>query len=58
MYVVKKGDSLSGIAERLNIPVQELLIWNHLDLNQPIRAGDRLVLNPANEKKLSQEPSP
>ena len=50
VYVVKKGDSLSGIAERLNIPVQSLLIWNHLSLNQPIRPGDRLVLNPVNGK--------
>ena len=58
VYVVKKGDSLSGIAERLNIPVQSLVIWNHLSLNQPIRSGDRLILNPGNEKKLSQEPSP
>ena len=58
VYVVKKGDSLSGIAEHLNIPVQELLIWNHLGLNQSIHPGDRLILNPGNEKKLSQEPSP
>jgi len=58
VYVVKKGDSLSGIAERLNIPVQELLIWNHLGLNQSIRPGDRLVLNPGNEKKFIQEPQP
>jgi membrane-bound lytic murein transglycosylase D len=58
VYVVKKGDSLSGIAERLNIPVQELLIWNHLSLNQSIRPGDRLILNPGNEKRLFQEPQP
>ena len=58
VYTVKKGDSLSGIAERLNIPVQSLVIWNHLSLNQPIRPGDRLVLNPGNEQKFSQEPSP
>ena len=58
VYMVKKGDSLSEIAERLNISVQSLMIWNHLSLNQPIRPGDRLVLNPGNEKKLSQEPSP
>ncbi|MBI5589665.1 MAG: transglycosylase SLT domain-containing protein [Deltaproteobacteria bacterium] len=58
VYVVKKGDSLSGIAERLNIPVQTLLIWNHLGLNQPIRPGDRLSLNPGSDKKLSQESSP
>jgi membrane-bound lytic murein transglycosylase D len=58
VYVVKKGDSLSEISERLNIPVQSLVIWNHLSLNQPIRPGDRLILNPGNEQKLSQEPSP
>jgi hypothetical protein len=56
VYVVKKGDSLSGIAERLNIPVQSLVIWNHLSLDQPIRPGDRLVLNPGNETRLSQQP--
>jgi membrane-bound lytic murein transglycosylase D len=58
VYEVKKGDSLSGIAERLNIPVQSLLIWNHLSANQPIRPGDRLILNPGNETKLIQEPQP
>jgi hypothetical protein len=58
VYVVKKGDSLSGIAERFNIPVQSLVIWNHLNLNQPIRPGDRIILNPGNEKRLIQEPQP
>ncbi len=54
VYVVKKGDSLSGIAEQLNIPAQSLLNWNRLSLNQPIHPGDRLILNPGNEKKLPQ----
>lgn len=58
VYVVKKGDSLSGIAERFSIPVQSLLTWNHLNINQPIRPGVRLILNPGDEKKLAQEPSP
>ncbi len=57
-YVVKKGDSLSEIAERLNIPVQSLMIWNNLRSNQPIRPGDRLILYPGNEARISQEPSP
>ena len=56
VYVVKKGDSLSEIAERLNVPVQSLTIWNNLSANQPIRPGDRLILYPANEAKISQEP--
>jgi membrane-bound lytic murein transglycosylase D len=58
VYVVKKGDSLSEIAERFNIPVQSLLMWNNLGMNQPIRPGDRLILNPGNESSLSQESSP
>jgi hypothetical protein len=57
VYVVKKGDSLSEIAERLKIPVQSLMIWNNLSQNQAIRPGDRLILNPENEPKLSQEPA-
>ena len=46
VYVVKKGDSLSEIGERLNISVQSLMNWNHLSTNQPIHPGDRLILNP------------
>jgi hypothetical protein len=29
-YTVKKGDTLSGIAERFNVSVEELLRWNNL----------------------------
>jgi hypothetical protein len=54
VYVVKKGDSISEIAERLNIPVQSLLNWNRLSLNQPIHPGDRLILNPGNGNKPPQ----
>jgi len=56
VYVVKKGDSLSEIAERLNVPVQFLMIWNNLSASQPIRPGDRLILYPGNDAKISQEP--
>jgi spore germination protein YaaH len=56
VYEVKKGDTLSAIAERLNVPVQSLMIWNNLSAGQPIRPGDRLILYPANDAKISQEP--
>ncbi len=44
MYVVKKGDSLSSIADRFGVPLAALIIWNRLDLNVPIHPGDRLVI--------------
>jgi membrane-bound lytic murein transglycosylase D len=44
VYVVKKGDNLSSIADEFNVPVAALLIWNRLDLNAPIHPGDQLVI--------------
>ncbi|MCJ8501111.1 lytic transglycosylase domain-containing protein [Desulfatitalea alkaliphila] len=46
IYVVQPGDSLSVIAERFDLPLPALLIWNRIDLNKPIHPGDRLVLYP------------
>jgi membrane-bound lytic murein transglycosylase D len=46
VYIVKKGDNLSSIAERFEIPLQALLIWNRLDLKSPIHPGDRLIIHP------------
>ncbi|MGQ4810091.1 Membrane-bound lytic murein transglycosylase D [Candidatus Entotheonellaceae bacterium PAL068K] len=44
IYVVKPGDNLSIIAQRFNVPLAALLIWNRLDLKAPIHPGDRLVV--------------
>lgn len=57
VYVVKKGDSLSEIAERCNVPVASLVLWNHLGKGRPIQPGDRLVLNPGGSKGISQADS-
>jgi len=46
IYVVKAGDNLSAIAERFNVPLPALLIWNQLNFNKPIHPGDRLVVYP------------
>ena len=54
VYVVKKGDNLSSIAERFNIPLPVLLIWNNLDFADPIHPGDRLVIH-SHEKIRKQE---
>ncbi|MDP6394516.1 MAG: transglycosylase SLT domain-containing protein [Desulfobacterales bacterium] len=51
VYIVKKGDNLSLIANRFNIPLATLLIWNRLDFRRPIHPGDRLIIYPVKKKQ-------
>ena len=46
VYVVKEGDNLTIIAERFEVPLPALLIWNRLDGKKPIHPGDRIVIYP------------
>ncbi len=49
IYIVKAGDNLSSIAEKFEVPLAVLIIWNRLDLNKPIHPGDRLIIYPKNK---------
>ncbi len=49
IYFVKKGDNLSSIAARFNVPLPALLIWNNLNPKRHIHPGDRLVVYPPQE---------
>ena len=44
VYVVKDGDNLSAIAERFDVPLPALIIWNRLKLREHIHPGQRLVI--------------
>lgn len=44
LYVVKEGDSLSGIAKKFDIPMTSLLIWNRIGIHHVIHPGQRLVV--------------
>jgi hypothetical protein len=44
VYVIKKGDSLSLIAENLNVPLSSLIICNDLDPRRPIHPGRELFI--------------
>lgn len=46
VYTVKDGDNLSSIAERFDVPLQALLIWNRISAKKPINSGDRLIIFP------------
>ena len=46
VYVVKEGDNLSSIAAKFQVPLQALLIWNRINLKEPIHPGDELIIRP------------
>jgi membrane-bound lytic murein transglycosylase D len=57
VYIVREGDTLSGIAERHRVPLADLRAWNRLDAKKSIQPGMRLVI----QQKLdatAAEPSP
>lgn len=43
-YVISRGDTLSGIAQRYNISLQKLLEHNNLQSGSVIRVGQRLMI--------------
>jgi membrane-bound lytic murein transglycosylase D len=43
-YKVRRGDTLSEIADRFNVTVRELMTWNRLRQSSSLRTGQRLVL--------------
>ncbi|MCP4691604.1 MAG: LysM peptidoglycan-binding domain-containing protein, partial [Desulfobacterales bacterium] len=50
-YVVQRGDNLSIIAKRFNVPLPSLFIWNRLPINGVIHPGDRLVIFTGDDDK-------
>ena len=50
IYIIKSGDNLSSIADKFDIPIASLIIWNSIDLSCPIHPGDRLIIYPKNKK--------
>ncbi len=43
-YTVKRGDTLSGIAQRFAVSVQQIQGWNNLGNSTTLRAGQRLTI--------------
>lgn len=55
VYVVKEGDNLTTIADRFNVPLPALIIWNRLERKRHIHPGDRLIIySPETEPATSE----
>ncbi|MGD9161589.1 MAG: transglycosylase SLT domain-containing protein [Desulfobacteraceae bacterium] len=50
IYIVKKGDNLTSIAEKYDVPLKNLIIWNHIDVSRPIHPGDHIIIH-SNKKE-------
>ena len=44
VYIVKKGDSLTAIAERFDVPLPALMAWNDLSPSRFIHPGEQLLI--------------
>jgi membrane-bound lytic murein transglycosylase D len=47
-YGVRRGDSLSRIARRFNVAVDDIIAWNRLDVNSYLQPGQSLLILVAN----------
>jgi len=43
-YEVRRGDTLSQIADRFNVSVRQLMTWNQIRQSTSLRAGQRIVV--------------
>ena len=43
-YRVNRRDTLSGLAERLNLPAADIALWNDLDPKLPLRSASMLAI--------------
>ena len=44
IYIVKKGDNLSTIAEQFNVTLPALMAWNDLSSGKYIHPGEKLII--------------
>jgi murein endopeptidase len=54
LYQIRPGDTLSQIARRLEISVEDLMVWNDLKSEAAIQAGKALVYERAGDRPSAQ----
>lgn len=54
VYSVQAGDSLSSIAQKFDVSVADLTLWNAIKADQPLRAGQRLTIRKSPPEQRAQ----
>jgi membrane-bound lytic murein transglycosylase D len=55
IYIVKKGDNLSTVATRFNVPVKAIMIWNGITNGKKIAPGDKLFIFSSNFQQANTD---
>lgn len=55
VYVVQRGDTLSGIAARFNVPVKAIMKWNNISNPRGISPGEKLFVFSKTDKSMTKE---
>lgn len=45
-YRIRRGDTLSGIAKKYRVPLNELMVWNQLSKSTILKPGQRITIKP------------
>jgi membrane-bound lytic murein transglycosylase D len=54
VYSVRAGDSLSSIAQKFDVSVADLTLWNAIKAHQPLRPGQRLTIRKSAPERRAQ----
>ena len=46
-HIVREGDTHSGVAQRYNVPLADLISWNNLSYRKPLVVGQQLLVRKA-----------
>jgi hypothetical protein len=55
IYTIQSGDNLSSIADRLNVSVKALMIWNGLTSASKLTVGQKIFVFPVNNNEPTSE---
>jgi len=58
VYTVRKGDSLSGIGARFNVPLKALMIWNRISNGKKLTPGSKIYIFTDNFKTINKSLKP
>ncbi len=56
-YVVQRGDTLSAISRRFNVPLQDLMAANNLSVDAVLHVGQQVVIPASGQPVLTPTPS-